>query len=283
MFALPFAPPMAPPLFPPFGPPQQLFGRGLQPRRPLGSPLKSRGGNGRLYIESPGTNSIWPIRQRRLARQMPGLYQKMRESGDKIANPLEYLPCDTVYDHNTNPLVVDLLMNSIAWPYTASPWAFPSPVGGEDFRGYLSRKYMEANQALGIQDLGWVDQTIQEVLELFRRAGNILREDGGCSFGVELYGTILNCARVFVAFIAYVEATYQQHSFDYTCHLIESLFTMTDKDEQTLRMILLAIPVPYRYALAVAASQHWLSEGTFVMQNIAALLTGAQLMQARPR
>ncbi|KAH7417982.1 hypothetical protein BKA64DRAFT_184880 [Cadophora sp. MPI-SDFR-AT-0126] len=214
---------------------------------------------------------------------MPGLYQKMRGSGDKIANPLEYLPCDTVHDHNKNPLVIDLLMNSIAWPYTGSPWGFPSPVGGEDIRGYFYRKYIEASQALGMQDLGWVEQTIQEVLELFRRAGNILRDDGGCSSGVELYWTIVNYARAFVAFIVHVEASYQQHSFDYTCHLIESLFFMTDKDEQTLRTILLAIPVQYHYALAVAASQHWLTEGTFVMQNIAALLTGSQLMQARPR
>ncbi|KAK0112837.1 hypothetical protein ONS95_014564 [Cadophora gregata] len=270
MFALPFAPPFAPPIPPPalppyiapFGPPRQPFGRGLRQHRSLGSPLKRIGGNEHLYIESPMTNSIWPIRQRKLARHMPGLFQKMRESGNRIMNPLKLVPCNTQQDMDEDPIVLDLLMNGIGQPYVGSLFRFPSPTGGLDINDYFLQLYIAGTQAISAP-------LVQTILNIFQRLSAILRNDSACGFGDDIYKVIVEWAVKFMPIIGPIPAAIYM--------LIDALYTMTNKDEATLRILLGKVPAQYQLPLVGEAYQRTMTEQSFLSNNIMEVYQGLPL------
>jgi len=272
MFALPFAPHLPPPLVPPvvpawtppYGPPQQLLGRDLRPRRALGNPLKHSRGSQHLCIESPMTNSIWPIRQRRLARHMPGLLQKMRESGNRIMNPLDLVPCETFQDQDDDPFVLDLLMNGLARRYPATLFGLPSPTGGLDLDDYFLQLY-----ALAFQ-FGTINvQAINDILTTFRKLSSILKNDSACGFGVDIYTVVAGWAIAFMPIIGGVPGAI------YT--LIESLYVMTCKDEYTLRTLVARIPFQYQGQVLTEAQQRSIMEQSFLAQNIIEAYLGLPL------
>ncbi|KAH7370450.1 hypothetical protein BKA65DRAFT_17899 [Rhexocercosporidium sp. MPI-PUGE-AT-0058] len=243
-----------------FAPPQ-LFGRGLRPRRVLGSPLKSIGGSGRepLYIESPLTNSIWLIRQRTLARNMPGLFQKMRDSGNNIMNPLDLIPCETLEEFDENPVVLDLLMNGIAQPYSASLFGFPSPTGGLSINDYFAQLYTIANQNPSIN-------VIERVLKTFGILSGILRNDFACGFGKDIYIDMISWAGLFMPLLG--------RDFGAIYTLVEHMYRMTDKDEDTLRRLLAMMPFQYQGQVLAEAAQTSGMEPTFLSINIGRVCMG---------
>ncbi|KAG4435646.1 hypothetical protein IFR05_008868 [Cadophora sp. M221] len=240
---------------------QQLFGRRLQPMRPFRSPLKSIGGSARepLYIESPLTNSIWPIRQRTLARNMPGLFQKMRESGNNIMNPLDLIPCESFEDLFENPVVLDLLMNAIAQPYPASFFGFPSATGGLTIGDYFAQLY-----SIGIQMP--TANLIDRVLKTFGRLSDILRNDFACGFGNAIYRSIVGWAGLFMPLLGSVSGAIYA--------LIEHIYRMTDKDEDTLIRLLSMIPFQYQGQVLAEATQRSMMEPSFLSINIERVCQG---------
>ncbi|KAH6718033.1 hypothetical protein BKA61DRAFT_296496 [Leptodontidium sp. MPI-SDFR-AT-0119] len=241
--------------------PQQLFGRGLRPMRPFRSPLKSIGGSDRehLYIESPVTNSIWPIRQRTLARNMPGLFQKMRESGNNIMNPLDLIPCENLEDFSENPFVLDLLLNAIAQPYPASLFGLPSPTAGLTINDYFLQLY-----SIGVQMP--TTNLIDRILKTFGRLSEILRNDFACGFGNDIYVDIIRWAGLFMPLLGSVSGAIYA--------LIEYIYRMTDKDQDTLIRLLVMVPFQYQGQVLAEAAQRSVGEQTFLSINIGRVYMG---------
>ncbi len=205
-----------------------------------------------------------------LQRNMPSLYKQMRESGQMIVNPLDYIPCETYEHYETNPVVLDLLMNRIAQPYRASFWGSSSPTGGQDFVEFLSQAYFEVYHAIQSRDGSLLENSIEKIITMFRRASVILRNDGGCGFGPQLYRTIVAMALLFVPLLAELD-------IEYVVDLIEAMYTMTEKREMTLRRLLAVLQPQHQYSIRVLAYQTQNEHPTFLAQNILAIFDGKPL------
>lgn len=201
---------------------------------------------------------------------MPGLYYTMRDSGSRMINPLHHFPCDTYEDYEQNPIVLDLLMNQIAQPYTRSSGAQPSPTGGQSFVGYLQQALANVYQALQINDLAWLQARIEDVLALYRRAAQLLRTENGLDPGQNIHFLIIAMAEKFLPLLANLD-------INFAWELIESVYLISDKEEAVLRFLLVAVPQQQYPALLAKASQILNSEPDYLAQNIVALFTGGRV------
>ena len=188
----------------------------------------------------------------------------MRESGNRIMNPLDLVPCETFQDQDDDPFVLDLLMNGLARRYPATLFGLPSPTGGLDLDNYFLQLYSSAFQFGGINI-----QAVDDILTIFQRLSGILRNDSACGFGVDIYSVVAGWAAAFMPVIGVVPGAI------YT--LIESLYVMTSKDEYTLRNLVARIPFQYQGQVLTEAQQRSIMEQSFLARNIIEAYLGLPL------
>lgn len=105
---------------------------------------------------------------------------------------------------------------------------------------------------------------------MFRGASEILRIDGGCGWGPQLYRTTVAMALLFVPLLAELD-------IECVVDLIRSMYTMTDKREMTLRRLIAALSPQHQYSLRILAYQNQLDQPSFLGQNILAIFNGRHL------
>lgn len=196
---------------------------------------------------------------------MPTIFHRMRESGNRIINPLDpYLPSETFEDYYNDPFVLDLVMNTLALPRTCV-WFFPpSQANGMDLFQYLDNQYNQAAQAWWTRDVQTLLLVMDEVIEVFGRTGKILHKVMGCGFSPELWDAILTSATRFLPLCALVDV-------ECAFKIIRALYEMTDKGDVTLMRLIGSMPLQDQAGLLLFVRS--LQPG-FLTHNIEAAIMG---------
>jgi hypothetical protein len=208
------------------------------------------------------SEGTWSLGQRAIARNWPALLNEFRSSGNRILVPQERFgrSFKSWGELEMEPVVWKFLARRLAHLEVQCPCQYHPLISGPGSDNDLLTLLETARQA-------WVNgdpsglEALNFGLRLFNRICTVVGSLGGSGLGSRLYLEIIETARQYAPTVA-------EFDLEELFRLFESVFIMTERDENTLVVLLKTLPPQYQSGLYSLALEFLQLEGSFLAELI---------------
>jgi hypothetical protein len=213
-----------------------------------------------LMIET--SEGTWSLGQRAIARNWPALLNDFRSSGNRILVPQQRFgrSFKSWGELEMEPHVWEFLARRLAHLEVQCPYQYNPLISGPGLSNDLLTLLERARDAWMAGDPSYLE-ALEYGLRLFNRICEVVGSFGGSGLGSRLYVEIIETARQYAPMVAMV-------NLEQLFRLFDSVFIMTERDENTL-VILLKTLTPQDQQKLLQVARHILQqEGNILADKI---------------
>jgi hypothetical protein len=208
------------------------------------------------------SEGTWSLGQRAIARNWPALLNEFRSSGNRILVPQERFgrSFKSWGEVEMEPHVWKFLARRLAHLEVQCPYHYNPLISGPGLSNDLLTLLERVREAWMTGDPSYLE-ALDYGLRLFNRICEVIGSFGGGGLGSRLYVEIIETARQYAPMVAMV-------NLEQLFGLFESVFIMTERDENTLVILLKTLTPQDQQELLKLAHLYLQQEGNIFADKI---------------
>ena len=226
--------------------------------------VKQVGRNSRVPLMIETSEGTWHLGQRAIARHWPALLNDFRSSGNRILVPQQRFGrlFKSWGELEMEPHVWEFLASRLARLEAQCSHQYNPLISGPGLSNDLLTLLERARDAWMAGDPSYLE-ALEYGLRLFNRICEVVGSFGGSGLGSRLYVEIIETARLYAPTVA-------ELSLEELLMLLESVFIMTGRNQNTLVVLLKAL-TPQQQRDLLEACVDLQQEGSFLVERILGL------------